>query len=83
MAASLFFPRARKSIRCGIIRIGHFLFGYRDYLFPVTFLVLLTTTRPALPFGSDRLDWWMDECGAAVALSGQILRALVVGLTDI
>ena len=66
-----------------MIRFGHFIFGYRDCVFPLTFGVLLMTTRPTLLFGSSTLDWWMDECGAAIALSGQLVRALVIGVTDI
>src|SRR2546427_1624926 len=61
------------------ITLGHFLFGYRDYLFPLVFLLLTMTTRPAFPLGSEQLDWWMDVFGLVVALMGQGCRVLAVG----
>ena len=46
-----------------LTRLGHFFFGYRDYLIPFTFLVLSVTTVPEFPFGSERLDRWLDIGG--------------------
>lgn len=66
-----------------MVQLGHFLFGYRDYLIPLTFLALMVTTTPEFPFDSERLDWWMDVLGIAVVLIGQTLRMLVIGFVYI
>jgi protein-S-isoprenylcysteine O-methyltransferase Ste14 len=65
--------------RAQVIRLGHFLFGYRDYLFPGAFLLLALTTEPSLPFGSEHWDRWMDALGFVVAFIGQGCRILGVG----
>ncbi|MFQ5455517.1 MAG: methyltransferase family protein [Nitrospirota bacterium] len=66
-----------------MVLLGHFLFKYRDFLFPAVFLSLVVGTRPELLLGNEYLDRWMDVVGIAVALSGQILRALVIGFAYI
>ncbi len=66
-----------------MIRIGNFFFKYRDFLFPVTFLFLVFGTRPALFLGSEHADILLDIIGFLVALSGQILRAAVIGFAYI
>src|SRR5262245_42516818 len=76
-------PRARAALQRRLIWLGHFLFRYRDYVLPLVFLVLLLTTSPAFPFGSERLDWWMDGLGIVMALIGQALRVLVIGFAYI
>ncbi len=65
-----------------VVHCGNFLFAYRDYLFPLVFLLLLLTTKPILPFGSARIDWWMDVLGVVVALAGQGCRLLAIGCVD-
>jgi protein-S-isoprenylcysteine O-methyltransferase Ste14 len=65
-----------------MIRLGHFFFGYRDYLIPLAFLILLFTTSPEFPFGSERLDRWLDGLGLVVALIGQGCRILAIGSVD-
>ncbi len=69
--------------RRGLIRLGHFLFGYRDYLFPLAFLVLTVISSPEFPLGSEQLDRWMDGVGVVVVLTGQVLRVLVIGFVPI
>lgn len=66
-----------------IVAIGNFAFGYRDYIAPISIalVVLLTTPRPFL--GSRTLDLWWDLAGVLVALMGQSLRVLVIGLAYI
>jgi protein-S-isoprenylcysteine O-methyltransferase Ste14 len=61
---------------------GNLLFSYRDYLFPLLFLILLLTTKPILPFGSERIERWMDIFGIAVVLAGQGCRVLAIGFVD-
>ncbi len=70
-------------LRRGMIRLGHFFFSYRDYLVPLAFLFLTLTTSPEFPFGSERLDRWLDGLGIVVALTGQVLRVLVIGFAYI
>src|SRR5262245_34872168 len=69
----------KRGRRSWAISFGHLLFGYRDYLFPLAFLLLTVTTKPAFPLGSERLDWWMDVVGLVVALMGEGCRVLAVG----
>src|SRR5581483_734659 len=68
-----------KKLRSSTVRAGQLLFGARDYLFPILFVLLIVTTTPTLPLGSERLDHWMDGLGLAVALLGQSCRLLAVG----
>jgi protein-S-isoprenylcysteine O-methyltransferase Ste14 len=68
--------------RSRVVHCGNFLFAYRDYLFPLVFLLLLLTTKPLLPFGSERIDWWMDVLGVVVALAGQGCRFFAIGYVD-
>jgi protein-S-isoprenylcysteine O-methyltransferase Ste14 len=60
-------------------RFGRFVFRYRDYLVPGVLVGVLALTRPQLPFGSERLDAWLDTAGILVALTGQALRVIVIG----
>lgn len=64
------------------IACGHFLFRYRDYLFPVVVILMVVTTTPGAPFGSRSLDHWLDALGFAVALLGQGCRLLAVGSVE-
>jgi len=69
-------------MRSVMVRFGHFLFLFRDYLFPIAFLFVLLLTRPAFPFGSERGDWVMDGIGIVIALLGQGYRMLTAGCAD-
>ncbi len=55
-----------------LIRVGHFMFIARNFLFPLVFVALVLTTQPQFPFGSEQTDWWMDLGGIGVACVGQI-----------
>lgn len=66
-----------------MILLGHFLFKYRDIVFPVVFLSLAFGTKPELLWGSEYLDRWMDGAGIMLAFTGQVLRALVIGFAYI
>ena len=68
-----------RTVRSHAIRLGRFLFGYRDYLFPGAFLLLAMTTKPIFPFGSEQWDRWLDALGLLVALTGQGCRTLAIG----
>ncbi len=58
-----------------IIKIGNFLFHYRNGLFPLVYLLLVFKSQPVV--GNDRVAAVM---GFLVAFTGQLLRALAVGL---
>jgi protein-S-isoprenylcysteine O-methyltransferase Ste14 len=66
-----------------MIRIGHLFFKVRDYVFPVVFFGLAAALRPTLAGGDPRKDLVLDGVGIAIALSGQTLRAVVIGLAYI
>ncbi|HEY7214916.1 MAG TPA: isoprenylcysteine carboxylmethyltransferase family protein [Thermoanaerobaculia bacterium] len=63
--------------------LGRFFFKFRDLLFPVVFFGLALASYPRLFLGSERWDRALDALGIAVALSGQLLRAAVIGLAYI
>ncbi|HEU5179962.1 MAG TPA: methyltransferase [Candidatus Polarisedimenticolia bacterium] len=65
------------------IRIGHFLFKRRKFVFPLASLAILLLARPRLLFGSEAWDRLLDILGISLALAGQALRALVIGLVYI
>lgn len=66
-----------------IVRAGHFLFHWRNLLFPLVFAAVALATKPLAFLGSERADRWMDLAGLLVALAGQALRVVVIGLAYI
>ena len=63
-----------------VVRWGRFFFRSRDFLFAAVFLLIAAAARPR-PFGGDPArDAWLDAAGIGMAVLGQALRALVVGL---
>jgi protein-S-isoprenylcysteine O-methyltransferase Ste14 len=58
-----------------LIRVGNFLFHYRNGLFPLGYLLLFVPSRRL--FGDDRLA---ALAGFAVALAGQLIRVATIGL---
>jgi protein-S-isoprenylcysteine O-methyltransferase Ste14 len=65
-----------------LVSPGSFFFRYRDFLFPAVFLPLVVLTDP-IPLGSRSSEIATDALGIAVALAGQLVRALVIGLAYI
>ena len=58
-----------------MVAIGNFLFHYRNVLFPLVYALLLVKSRPILP------DFRLAAgAGLLVAVSGQLLRAVTIGL---
>ena len=58
-----------------MIRIGNFFFHYRNGLFPLAYALLFVPSRPLLP------DYRVAVAvGLVVVLSGQLIRAVTVGL---
>lgn len=62
-----------------LLRSGQLFFRVRDALFPVVFFGLAFLSRPIQAGGSPRRDALLDAVGIAVSLSGQLLRAAVIG----
>ncbi len=62
-----------------LVRIGTFLFRYRNGVFPALMAATVLCLRPRFPAGSYRADLLLDLVGLAVCLAGQSLRALAVG----
>lgn len=61
-----------------MVQIGNFLFHYRNALFPIVFLLLFVEN---MEFTSN--DTFAVSLGLAVAGTGQLLRAITIGLTYI
>lgn len=66
-----------------LVRLGNVFFHHRNALFPVVFLLVAALSKPRTSFGSVRTDWIVDAVGLAIALTGQALRWLVIGLAYI
>jgi len=75
--------RAMRPLPAWLLPPGHFFFKHRNWVFPLVFLALVGLTFPRPFLGSMRADLLLDAVGVAVALSGQLLRAAVIGLAYI
>jgi protein-S-isoprenylcysteine O-methyltransferase Ste14 len=61
-----------------MVTIGNFLFHYRNGLFPLAYLLLFVQGKPVFA-----QDWLAAALGFAVAMSGQIIRVVTIGLAYI
>ena len=84
-AAAQSAPRARErgALPGWLAATGHRVFRFRDLLFPVVLGGAVLGIRPVLAGGDASRDLVVDAIGLGVALSGQLLRALVIGLAYI
>lgn len=64
-----------------MIRLGNFLFKYRNLVFPLLFFLMILGTEPFL--GNRQTETWIYLTGFVIALSGQVIRALTIGLAYI
>ena len=64
-----------------MVRLGNFIFRYRNLLFPLVFVLLVFSVKSSL--GSKYLENVRYVIGVTVALAGQIVRALTIGLAYI
>lgn len=64
-------------------RVGNVIFRFRDALFPLVLLTAALGTRPRLAGGVVNTDHLIDALGMLVALLGQSLRIMVIGLVYI
>lgn len=62
---------------------GRLFFRYRDAVFPLVFLAIVVTTRARWPLQNRVFEVLTNVLGIVVALAGQGLRALVIGLAYI
>lgn len=62
-----------------MIKVGEFIFRYRNILGPVVLVLALGLSRPAYPFGRADLKTVFDLAGVAAVLLGQLLRAVTIG----
>lgn len=64
-----------------MVAIGNFIFKYRNSIFPLFFVVLVLGVRPLPENGS--VESWRYAIAITVALIGQFIRALTIGLAYI
>jgi protein-S-isoprenylcysteine O-methyltransferase Ste14 len=64
-----------------MVSLGNYIFAHRNIIFPLFFVVLVLGTSPGQE--SQHLEVWRYAIGITVALSGQIIRALTIGLAYI
>jgi protein-S-isoprenylcysteine O-methyltransferase Ste14 len=64
-----------------MLRLGNFLFKYRNLVFPLLFVLMALGTEPFL--GDRQTAHWIHVTGFVIALSGQVIRALTIGLAYI
>lgn len=65
------------------IGYGNFLFKYRNIVFPLVLLILLTRFRPGFIANNRIYDICLDATGILVTIFGQGVRAMVIGLAYI
>ena len=66
-----------------LIRYGHFVFRYRNVLFPAVLITLLLSFKPVFFAGNEYSDLWLNLTGLLSIMMGQTLRAAVIGLAYI
>ena len=64
-----------------MVRLGNFLFKYRNLVFPLLFVLMASGTEPFL--GDRQTAKWIYAAGFVIALGGQVIRALTIGLAYI
>jgi len=61
------------------IRVGNFLFRYRNVIGPAGFLLAALLTKPSYPFGNMSWDWAFDTMGIIIAILGLMVRIVTIG----
>ncbi len=75
--------RTSGPVHRALVRFGNVLFTGRNAIFPITFLAIVLLSALLPPLGSDRTDLVLDVIGLGIAVAGQTLRAMVIGLAYI
>ena len=71
--------KAYRKVRSVNVTVGNFFFQYRNYLFPVVFVVAALTLRPSIMFGSPLADRLIGACGMVIVLLGEAVRLVTIG----
>jgi protein-S-isoprenylcysteine O-methyltransferase Ste14 len=71
------------ALQSAALPLGRFVFRYRDYLAVVAVLATIVLMPPVAFLHRDDADLALDGVGLVVALTGQALRAVVIGLAYI
>lgn len=66
-----------------LISYGHFLFRYRNILFPAVLFTLFVVFKPYLSSENTNLNILLDVTGILIIVAGQVIRATVIGLAYI
>ena len=74
---------APPALQRALVAWGNFVFHWRNSLFPVVIIVIFASLRPQDAWGSRSADAWLDLLGVLVAIAGQVIRSMVVGLAYI
>jgi len=64
-----------------MVSLGNFFFRYRNIIFSFFFVMLVFGTRPYS--GDEHFEKWRYAIGIAIAMAGQAVRALTIGLVYI
>jgi protein-S-isoprenylcysteine O-methyltransferase Ste14 len=71
--------KAYRKVRWVNVAVGNFFFQYRNYLFPVIFVVAALTLRPSIMFGTPLADRLSGACGMVIVLLGEAVRLVTIG----
>ncbi|HLA27523.1 MAG TPA: isoprenylcysteine carboxylmethyltransferase family protein [Syntrophales bacterium] len=80
MNAAKTIAKDRSSMYKTLCAIGAFFFRFRNGLFPVVYLLGALLVRPAFFAGSRRWDLFATGIGLNVAMLGETIRCLTIGL---
>ena len=75
--------KQRTPVDKALCAVGALFFRFRNGLFPMIFLIVAVFVRPAFFAGSEALDPLVTGIGLGVALLGEIVRCLTIGLVYI
>ena len=62
-----------------MIKLGRFLFRYRNVVGPIVVVVALALSRPRLPYDSEVLHDALDLAGVVLAFLGEAIRVVTIG----
>jgi protein-S-isoprenylcysteine O-methyltransferase Ste14 len=71
--------KAYRKARLVNVAVGNFFFQYRNYLFPVIFVLAALTFRPSIMFGSPPADRLIAASGVLFVLLGEAVRLVTIG----
>ncbi len=66
-----------------LVAWGNFVFHWRNTMFPIVIIAIFASLRPTDPWHSQSAGAWLNLVGILVAILGQVIRSMVVGLAYI